>query len=55
MSARQGIWVIVVLLAAQSFYAQTSSSSISGTVTDVTGAVVPGAAVTLKNEATGSP
>src|SRR6185369_4956781 len=33
--------------------AQTGSSNISGTVKDVNGAVVPGAAVTVKNEATG--
>ncbi len=33
--------------------AQTSTSNISGTVTDATGAVVPGAKITAKNEATG--
>src|SRR5437016_6639561 len=33
--------------------AQTGSSSITGTVTDSSGAVVPGAKVTAKNEATG--
>src|SRR5215210_6585426 len=33
--------------------AQTSTSRISGTVTDATGAVVSGAKVTAKNEATG--
>jgi hypothetical protein len=34
-------------------WAQTANSRISGTVTDVTGAVVPDAKVTAKNEATG--
>ena len=34
-------------------WAQTSTSRISGTVTDSTGAVVAGAKVTAKNEATG--
>src|SRR5437870_13558062 len=33
--------------------AQTSTSSINGVVTDTTGAVIPGAAVTVKNEDTG--
>jgi hypothetical protein len=55
MAVRQGIWALLVLLAASSLlcYAQTSSSSVSGTVTDMTGAVVPGATATLTNEATG--
>src|SRR5262245_56901302 len=34
-------------------WAQTATSNISGAVTDATGAVVPGAKVTAKNEATG--
>lgn len=44
---------IVVLLVSALAFAQTSTSQISGTVRDNTGAVVPGAAITLKNEATG--
>jgi hypothetical protein len=42
-----------LLLFAASVAAQTSTSQISGTVTDSSGAVVPGATVTLTNEATG--
>src|SRR6185295_7624361 len=38
---------------ALSAFAQTSTSRISGTVTDSSGAVVPGAKVTAKDEATG--
>src|SRR5215813_3020868 len=34
-------------------WAQTATSNISGAITDATGAVVPGAKVTAKNEATG--
>ena len=40
-------------LLALSAYAQTGTSSVTGTVTDATGAVVAGAKVTAKNEATG--
>jgi hypothetical protein len=42
----------LILLAANAF-AQTSTSRITGTVTDATGAVVSGAKVTATNEATG--
>ena len=41
------------LALAVSVWAQTANSRISGTVTDATGAVVSGAKVTAKNEATG--
>ena len=44
---------LAFLLLAGLLSAQTSTSSISGTVSDTSGAVVPGAAVTLLNEATG--
>ena len=43
---------ILVLLATPGF-AQRNTGSIRGTVTDSTGAIVPGAKVTLKSEATG--
>ena len=42
-----------VLLSVVTLLAQTSTSEITGTVRDTTGAVVPGAAVTAANEATG--
>jgi len=45
------LWLSLSL--AFSVPAQTSTSSITGTVTDATGAVIPGAKVTAKNEATG--
>ncbi|MDZ4801801.1 MAG: TonB-dependent receptor [Bryobacteraceae bacterium] len=41
------------LLFAASAFAQTSTSQISGTVRDSSGAVIPAAAVTLTNDATG--
>ena len=45
--------VFFLTLLAVSVYAQVSSSRITGTVTDSTGAVIPGATVTVNNEATG--
>ena len=51
---RSTTWLLILLaLVATSATAQTSTSRITGTVTDLTGAVVPGAAVTATNEATG--
>ena len=47
------IAVLLVMMAAVSVGAQTSTSRLSGTVVDGSGAVVPGAKVTVKNEATG--
>ncbi len=44
---------ILLVLGAVTALAQTSTSRITGTVADVTGAVLPGATVTAKNEATG--
>ncbi len=45
--------LILSTLASLNATAQTGTSRISGTITDPTGAVVPGATVTAKNEATG--
>jgi hypothetical protein len=44
---------LVILLAAVSAFAQAGRGSVSGTVTDPNGAVVPAAQVTLLNHATG--
>src|SRR2546423_14831878 len=44
---------LLLLICAVAALSQTGSSNITGTVRDVNGAVVPGAAVTAKNEATG--
>ncbi len=44
--------VTLVLIAATAI-AQSANSRITGTVSDITGALVPGATVTVKNEATG--
>ncbi len=52
MKHRFGALVLSILLSAACF-AQTSTSEISGTVRDNSSAVIPGAAVTLQNEATG--
>ena len=44
---------ILIVLCAASAFAQTSTGSIRGTVTDATQAVLPGATVTVTNEDTG--
>jgi hypothetical protein len=44
---------LLLLLSLINTSAQTGTSQLSGTVTDTSGAVVPGAKVTAKNEATG--
>src|ERR1051326_5440516 len=43
---------LILLLAQAALFAQVGSGSISGTVVDRTGAVIPNAKVVLKNEAT---
>src|SRR5947209_15670749 len=52
---RQAVWLVVVLsiAVASRAAAQGTTSRVLGTVTDQTGAVVPGATVTLANDATG--
>src|SRR5689334_19919019 len=45
--------LIAVLLLAFSVAAQTSSSSLAGTVADTTNRIIPGAAVALINESSG--
>ena len=52
MKAR--ILLVFVLLAAVSLSAQTFRGTILGTVTDPSGAVLPGAKVTVKNVGTGT-
>ena len=46
-------FLILIVLGVAAAIAQTGSSNITGSVRDVNGAVVPGATVTAKNEATG--
>src|SRR5712691_886200 len=48
-----GVLIFAAALAPAAF-AQTGTSNITGTVRDTTGAVVPGASVTAKNDATGA-
>src|SRR5262249_43126163 len=45
--------LVVVFLASTSLFSQSSNVTISGTVADPTGAVVPGVSVTATNDATG--
>ncbi|MBA3321056.1 MAG: carboxypeptidase regulatory-like domain-containing protein [Pyrinomonadaceae bacterium] len=53
-SIRQTLYLLALSLSVSlAASAQSSTSRISGTVTDTSGAVVPGATVTAKNEATG--
>src|SRR5262245_19472161 len=46
-------FVCVVALCAAALYGQTSTSRVRGVVTDSSGALVPGASVTARNEGTG--
>src|SRR5215831_12567682 len=45
---------LILLACAVAGYAQTGTGAISGTVTDESGAVVPNAAITITNKATGT-
>ena len=45
---------VIAVIGARHAQAQNSYASIHGTVTDSTGAVVPGAAITVTNGSTGS-
>src|SRR5262245_23799692 len=44
---------ILLIFNVASVYAQTAGGTILGRVTDLTGAVIPGAAITIKNTETG--
>src|SRR4051812_18913340 len=48
------VYLFVFALAGPALFAQVSTSRLTGTVQDSTGAVVAGALVTLRNEATGA-
>lgn len=58
--SRAGVWAgflvlgLAVVLAAPMAFAQAGSARVSGTVKDATGAVIPGASVTLVNTASGT-
>ncbi len=51
---RKLFWVAVWLVAATTLFAQTETGQITGTVTDPTGAVIPGATLTVKSTGTGA-
>ncbi|MFY9909731.1 MAG: carboxypeptidase-like regulatory domain-containing protein [Candidatus Sulfotelmatobacter sp.] len=48
-----GLMIVALLLGAAVSRGQTSTTSLRGTVVDLNGAVIPGAAVTIANSATG--
>src|SRR5689334_7750872 len=54
-SIRKGVSIVLVLLGSvcATLFAQSDLSSVSGFVRDASNAMVPGAQVTLTNEATG--
>jgi len=50
-----GLWILIVALFAGAVFAQNSGAgTITGTITDPTGSVVPGAAVAVRNVSTGA-
>ena len=53
MRVRLSYLTAFLLLAATAVFAQATTGSISGTVTDETGAVMPGVTITVTNTATG--
>ncbi len=53
LSCRSRAALAVVVLAASPVFAQTITGSVTGTVTDPSGAVIPGATVVVTNTATG--
>lgn len=46
--------LLLLLLSSSSAHAQVANGAISGTVTDASGAIIPGASVTITNTATGA-
>jgi hypothetical protein len=49
---RAQVALLLVLVSASVLFAQTATGEVNGTITDPNGAAVPGAAVTLTNQAT---
>ena len=53
LSTRYGLAIAALLLSAAGAWAQVTTANLAGTVQDASGAVVPGAPVTLTNDDTG--
>ena len=49
--ATTGFWALLMVASAELLSAQTRTGTINGTVTDESGAVMPGVTVTLSSEA----
>ena len=47
-------FLVVLALGSLKLWCQTNTTSLSGTVTDATGASLPGASVSISNSATGA-
>jgi hypothetical protein len=52
--AKLAIFLIIIVIAETGTYAQTATGSISGTIADSTGAIVPHSPVIITNKATGA-